>query len=85
MFKSNKLLQIETDTLDLALGACITQEQNRQWHLIAYYSRKFLGPEERYNVHDKELIAIVNALEHWRIYAQSYSKLTIYTNYKNLV
>ena len=36
-------------------------------------------------MHDKELIAIVNALEHWRIYAQSYSKLTIYTNYKNLV
>ena len=36
-------------------------------------------------MHDKELIAIVDALEHWRIYAQSCSKLTIYTDYKNLV
>ena len=36
-------------------------------------------------MHNKELIAIVNALEHQRIYAQSCSKLTIYTNYKNLV
>ena len=55
---------METDASDLALGACITQEQNGQWHPIAYYSRKFSGPEERYDVHDKELIAIVNALEH---------------------
>jgi hypothetical protein len=64
IFRSNEPLQIETDALDLALGAYITQEQDRHWHLIAYYSRKFLGLEERYDMHNKELIAIVNALEH---------------------
>ena len=36
-------------------------------------------------MHNKELMAIVNALEHWRIYAQSCSELTIYTDHKNLV
>jgi ribonuclease HI len=36
-------------------------------------------------VHDKELMAIVDALEHWRIYTQSCSELTIYTDHKNLV
>jgi hypothetical protein len=76
---------METDASDLALGACITQEQDGHWHPIAYYSRKFSGPEERYDVHDKELMAIVDALEHWRIYAQSCSELTIYIDYKNLV
>ena len=55
---------METDASDLALGACITQEQDRQWHLIAYYLRKFTLVEERYNVHDKELMAIVNALQY---------------------
>jgi hypothetical protein len=55
---------METDALDLALGACITQERDGHWHPIAYYLRKFSGPEERYDVHDKELMAIVDALEH---------------------
>jgi transposase InsO family protein len=84
-FRSNEPLRMETDASDLALGACITQEQDGHWHPIAYYSRKFSGPEERYDVHDKELMAIVDALEHWRIYAQSCSELTIYTDHKNLV
>lgn len=84
-FESGKPLRIETDASDLALGACATQEKDGQWHPIAYYSRKFSGPEERYDVHDKELLAIVSALEHWRIYAQSCSELTIYTDHKNLV
>ena len=28
-FKSSKPARLKTDTLDLALGACITQEQDR--------------------------------------------------------
>jgi hypothetical protein len=63
-FKSGEPARLKTDALDLALGACITQEQDRQWHPIAYYSRKFTALEERYDVHDKELIAIVDALQH---------------------
>ena len=78
-------MRLETDASDLALGACITQERDGQWHPIAYYLRKFTAPEERYDVHDKELIAIVNLLQHWRVYAESCLDLTIYTDYKNLV
>jgi hypothetical protein len=55
-----------------------------KWHPIAYHSRKFTPAEENYDVHDKELMAIVLCLEHWRIYAESCSELTIYTDYKNL-
>jgi hypothetical protein len=56
-----------------------------KWHPIAYYSRKFLGPEERYDVYDKELLAIVACLQHWRVYAESCSELMIFTDHKNLV
>ena len=35
--------------------------------------------EQNYNIHDKELLAVVNALEHWRVYAESSSELTILT------
>jgi transposase InsO family protein len=83
-FRSNEPLRIETDASDLALGACASQERNGNWHPIAYYSRKFTGPEERYDVHDKELMAIVDAMKHWRIYAESCSELTVFTDHKNL-
>jgi hypothetical protein len=64
---------------------CAKQERDGKWHLIAYYSRKFLSAEENYDVHDKELLAIVVTLEHWRIYAESCSDLTVFSDYKNLV
>lgn len=85
IFTSGEPLRIETDASDLAIGACAMQLRDNKWHPIAYYSRKFSGPEERYDVHDKELLAIVSALEHWRVYAESCSELTIYTDHKNLV
>jgi RNase H-like domain found in reverse transcriptase/Reverse transcriptase (RNA-dependent DNA polymerase)/Integrase zinc binding domain/Retroviral aspartyl protease len=84
-FRSGEPLRMETDASDLALGACITQEREGKWHPIAYYSRKFTGSEERYDVHDKELMAIVDSLKHWRIYAESCSDLTIFTDHKNLL
>jgi hypothetical protein len=36
-------------------------------------------------VHNKELLAIIIALEHWRIYAESCLDLTVFLDYKNLI
>lgn len=83
-FTSGEPLSIETDASDLALGAAILQEKDRKWHPIAYHSGKFSRAEERYDIHDKGLMAIVDALEHWRIYAEGCSELTIFTDHKNL-
>jgi hypothetical protein len=44
-------------------GAAL-QERDGKWHLVAYYLKKFLLAEERYDVYDKELLAIVCALEY---------------------
>jgi hypothetical protein len=52
--------------------------------LIAYYSRKLSLAEQNYNIHDKELLAVVVSLEHFRIYAIGARNLTVYTDYKNL-
>jgi transposase InsO family protein len=83
-FRTNEPMRMETDASDTCLGACITQLRDGHWKPIAYYSRKFTPTEERYDVHDKELLAIVSAMKHWRIYAESCSELTIYTDHKNL-
>ena len=40
--------------------------------------------EQNYDIHDKELLAVVNTLEHWRVYVESSSELTVLTDHKNL-
>ena len=44
------------------------------------------GPELNYDIHDKELLAIVEALREWRVYLEG-AKYTIqiYTDHKNLL
>ncbi len=53
---------LETNASNFAVGACLYQIEDGQQRLIAYQSRKLSEPEKRYEVHDKELLAIVKAL-----------------------
>ncbi len=56
-----------------------------QWHFIVYYSYKFKEAEVWWDMHDKELYAIVLNFKNWRHYLQS-SKQLIYviTDHNNL-
>jgi hypothetical protein len=54
---------LKTDASNFAVGACLYQIEDEQQRLIAYQSRKLSEPEERYEVHDKELLVIVKALQ----------------------
>ncbi len=86
MFDPNKPIQIETDASDFAIGMCLTQEFNGKRHPIAYHSRKMSPAEQNYDIHDKELLAIVVALQHWRVYAEGApGVIQIYTDHKNLL
>jgi len=62
LFNPTKSIRIKTDASDLAVGACLSQEYKRKWHPVAYYSRKLSPAEQNYNIHDKELLAIIAAL-----------------------
>jgi transposase InsO family protein len=84
-FRSNEPLRFETDASDLAIGATALQQRDGSWHPIAYHSQKFSGPEERYDVHDKELMAIVAAFKIWSRYAHSCEgPVDVITDHKNL-
>jgi len=85
MYDSRLSSRIEIDASNLAIDACFSQEHEGMWHPMAYLSRKLLLAEQNYDVHDKELLAIVASLESWRVYTKESSKLTILTNHKNLV
>ena len=78
---------LETDASDYAIGACILQRgPDGKLRPVAYYSRKMTGPELNYDIHDKELLAIVEALKEWRVYLEgSKYPIQIFTDHKNLL
>lgn len=41
--------------------------------------------EQNYDIHDKELLAIVASLEHWRVYVEGAPSLKVWSDHKNLV
>ena len=78
---------METDASDYVIGAILSQrdEQGRK-HPVAFYSRKMTPAELNYEVHDKELLAIVVALLEWRVYLEGARKTTeIITDHRNLI
>ena len=76
---------VEMDVSDFAVEACLYQIKDDEKQLIMYWSRKLSESEKRYEVHDKELLVIVKALQEWRSYFADLDKLIqIYTDHKNL-
>ena len=75
---------LDTDASDVGCGAVLSQSQNKQERVIAYYSKMFSSEEANYCVTRKELLAIVKALKHFR--PQLYGRrFTVRTDHASLV
>jgi hypothetical protein len=59
---------VTTDASDFAIGATLSQKGGDGERPIAFDSRNLLPAERNYPTHEKELLAIVNALKVWRAY-----------------
>jgi RNase H-like domain found in reverse transcriptase len=59
---------MEADSLDVTTGAVLSQKspEDDKWHPITFYSKSLTTVERNYEIHDKEMLAIVWALEEWR-------------------
>jgi len=57
--------RIEADSLDFASRAVLSQQLPREekWHPVAFYSKSLSLVEWNYEIHDKEILAIICALE----------------------
>ena len=52
---------------------------------MAYFSRKMIDAERNYEIHDAELLAIVESFRHWRHYLeQPYHTVEVLTDHSNL-
>ena len=54
--------RVETNASGHAIGGVLFQEQDGKWKPIAFLSRTMQPAEQNYEIYDKELLAIVEAL-----------------------
>ncbi|KAF8752486.1 Encoded by [Rhizoctonia solani] len=82
----SKPYTLETDTSGAAMGAVPSQrKEDGCIHSVAFMSASFSPAELNYDTHDKELLAITCAFEHWRIFLEGTEQpITVFTDHKNL-
>ena len=78
---------IEADSSDFATGVVLSQQSSNdeKWHPVVFLSKSLSVVEWNYNVHDKEMLAIIYALEEWRHFLEgTMHPVEIWTDHRNL-
>jgi len=85
-FDAQKPVIIETDASDFAIGAVLWQRDSKgRLHPVAFHSRKFQPAEINYEIHDKELLAIVDTFKQWRRNCKgAVHQVQVFSNLQNL-
>jgi len=84
-FEEDRKTVVEADASGWATGAVLSQYgPDGQLRPCAYLSQKLSPAESNYEIHDKELLAIVRALREWRPELKMVPRFTIVTDHKNL-
>ena len=86
-YHPKKPLMIETDVSDLANGALLSQyeDSDKKWHPVAFYSKQFSPAKLNYDIHNKEMVVIVNCFKEWRhMLCDSLNRVVVYTDHRNL-
>ena len=59
--------RMETDASDEVVARVLTQlQKDEKWKPAAYFSKTMSPEEMRYEIHDKEMLAVVRALQKWQ-------------------
>ena len=86
MYDPNKDTRIEVDASGYATGGVLAQLQDDgKWHPVAFHSESMSEAERNYEIYDKEMLAIIRALEAWRHYLEGLPRrFEIQSDHKNL-
>ena len=72
--------EIMCDASDYAMGAVLGQTKDKKHNVIVYASKTLIGPQLNYATTEKELLAVVVAIDKFRSYLVG-SKVIVYTDH----
>ena len=63
----DRKMRMRVDALDYAMGEVLSMKgKDGKWRLVAFLSKSLNETERNYEIHDKEMLAIIRGLESWR-------------------
>ena len=82
----DKKIRIEVDASDYVMGEVLSMKcENGRWRPVAYLSKSLNETERNYEIHDKEMLAVIRGLENWRhLLEDAKFKFKVWTDHKNL-
>jgi len=77
---------LEVDASDFAIAGVLSQKfEDGKLHPIGFTSRKLNPAELNYDIFDKEMLAVIFALQYWRHFLQSSEhRVLVYSDHQNL-
>jgi len=67
----DKEMRVEADASDYATGGVLSVKcKDEKWRLVAFISKSLNAMERNYEIHDKEMLAVIRCLETWRHYLE---------------
>ena len=84
-YDPSKQLVLETDASDQAIAGVLSFEEGKQLFPLAFMSRTMVPAELNYEIHDKEMLAIVACFKEWRHYLEGAAlPIKVYTDHRSL-
>jgi len=82
----DKKMRMEVDASDYTMEGVLSMEYgDGKWRLVTFLSKSLNETERNYEIHDKEMLAIIRGLENWRhLLEGAQFKFEIWANHKNL-
>jgi len=82
----DKEMRVKADASDYAMGeVLLVKGEDGKWRLVAFISKSLNDTERNYEIHDKEMLAVIRCLEVWRHFLEgARTKFEIWTDHKNL-
>jgi len=82
----NKEFRVKADASNFATGGVLSiKYEDNKWRLVVYIFKSLNETERNYEIHDKEMLAVIRCLEVWRHFLEgSQSKFKVWMDHKNL-
>jgi len=67
----DKEMRVEIDVSDFAIGGVLSMKcEDEKWKPVTYISKSLNEAERNYEIHDKEMLVIIQCLEAWRYFLE---------------